>query len=208
MPYRDTAWTALEQWAPTAFLAAGGLFVLPTLVSGVEAATGTGIDVSPAVIFLFLLVVFVALLGLYPGLAERDSALANGSLGLLGATAAILVSTLAISALPVGPTVGKSTALASIVIVAVGSVLTVTAFGVASLRTGAHPRPVGGFLLATGAAMSLMIVAMLRSGHTVPAWVSFGVNGLVATSLGASGYALRSVDGPDAAKSTGDAATS
>lgn len=207
MPHRNTAWATLERWSPAAFLAAGGLFALPAFAFGVEAVTGTGVGVSPAVVFLFLLVAFVALLGLYPGLAERDATLALGGLGLLGATAAVLVPALAVPAL--GGTVGRSTVLASIVAVAVGSALAVTAFGVASLRTGAHPRPVGALLLVTGTGLSLMVVAMLVYGHSTPAWVSFTVNGLVAASLGASGYVLRPVEAPgDAGESSDDVATS
>lgn len=206
MPHRDTAWAALERWSPTALLAAGGLFSLTAFAFGAEAVTGTGVDVSPAVVFLFLLVAFVGLLGLYPGLAERDATLALGCLCLLAVTAAVLVSTLAVPAL-VG-SVGRSAVLASIVAVAVGSALAVAAFGVASLRTGAHPRPVGALLLVTGAGLSLMVVAVLVYGHSTPAWVSFTVNGLVATSLGASGYVLRPVAVPaDGGESADDAVT-
>ena len=208
MSYCNTVWATLERWSQIAFLAAGGLFVLPAVASGFEAATGTGIDVSPAVIYLFLLVVFVGLLGLYPELAERGSAVALGGVSVLAATAAIIVSTLGVTALPLGLTIGESTGMAIIVTIVVRSILTVTTFGVASLRTGAHPRPVGGFLLVAGAAMSLMVAAMLLFGHESPVWVSFIVNGLVAMSLGASGYTLRSVDVPaDNRASTGGLVT-
>lgn len=194
MPYRDTVWAMLKRWNSTAFLAAGGLFILPAFASGVEAATGTGINVPPAVIFLFLLVVFVGLLGLYPGIAKRDSTVALGGVCLLGATVAILITTLGVFTLPIGLNLGKSTAMASIVAVAAGSVLTVTTFGVASLRTGAHPRSVGGFLLAMAASISFMIVAILVFGHSTPAWVSPVVNGLVAVSSGIIGSVLRTED--------------
>jgi len=208
MLYRNTVWGALEQWSPIAFLAAGGSFVLPAVAFGFEAVAGTEIDVSPAVIFLFLLAVFVGLLGLYPALAERGSAVALGGMSVLAATAAIIVSTLTVTVLPLGVTIGASTGLAIIVTIAVGSILTVTTFGVASLRTGAHPRPVGVALLVAGAAMSLMVAAMLLYGHGSPVWVSFVVNGLVAASLGVSGYTLRSVDVPAGnRKSTDDLVT-
>ena len=191
-----TVWAALERWSPIGFLVAGGLFVLPAAASGFDSVTGTGINLSPVVIFLFLLVAFVGLLGLYPALAERGSLMALGGVGTLAATAAIILSTFGVAVLPLGLTIGKSTALVIVVSIAVGAVLTVSTFGVACLRTGAHPRPVGISLLVAGAAMALMVAAMLLYGHSTPVWVSFVVNGLVATSLGASGYTLRLVDVP------------
>ena len=194
MTYSDTAWTTLEQWSPRIFLAAGGLFALPAVVSGVNAVAGTGIAVSPAVIFAFLIVVFVGLLGLYPRLAGRNSTLAQGGVGLLAATAAIILSTLASSVLPIGFSFGKTVIAAIVMTVLVGSALTLTAFGTASLCSGVYSRSVGGFLLTTGAGMSLIIVGMLLFGDPTPTWVPFIANGLIAISLGAIGYTLRIED--------------
>lgn len=195
MSLHDMAGERFEQWSPTAFLAAGGLFAFPAAAFGVEAATGVGAGVPPAVVYLCLLVGFVGLFGLYPGLAEEDATVARGGVGLLAATTAVLVPALGVSLLPLGLTLGKATVMAVIVTIVVGAILTVTAFGVGSLRTGAHARLVGGFLLVAGAAMTLILVAMLRGGHTAPAWVSAVGNGLVAVSFGASGYTLRAADG-------------
>lgn len=186
-----------------AFLAAGGLFALPPLAAGVSAVTGTEIVVSPAVIFMFLVVAFVGLLGLYPALVERDARLANASLGQLAVTTAMLLPAIVLFLYPSGPPVGEALALAIVVTVAVGSTLTVLTFGITSLRTGAHSRLVGGFLLVMAASMSLMIAVMLVFGHSAPDWVSVVVNGLVATSLGTVGSVLRTTDlsteNPDAA---------
>lgn len=101
MPYNSTVWAMLERWSPIAFLAAGGLFVLPTAIYGFGAATGAGNIVPPVVIFVLWVVVFVGLLGLYPRLAQEDSTLALGGVGLLSVTAVVIISTLAAIALPV-----------------------------------------------------------------------------------------------------------
>jgi len=205
----DTVWATLEQWGPIALLLAGGLFVLPAAASGFEAVTGTGINLSPAVIFLFLLVAFVGLLGLYPALAERGSLMALGGVGTLAATAAIILSTFGVAVLPLGLTIGKATALVIVASIAVGAALTVSTFGVACTWTGAHPRPVGISLLVAGAAMALMVVAMVLYGDATPAWVGAVVNGLVAISLGASGYTLRRAGVPTGrAEATNDVTAS
>ncbi|PSQ19917.1 hypothetical protein BRD00_00305 [Halobacteriales archaeon QS_8_69_26] len=196
MTHGSTLWTTLEQWSPLTFLVAAGLFTLPVLAFGFEAVAGIAIDVSPAVVFLFVLVIFVGLLGLYPRLAAHDATLAKGGAALLAATAAIIVLALAASVLSVGPTFGKSTIAAIVMAVLAGSGLTVTTFGTASLRSRAHPRPVGGFLLVTGAGMAVVMVGMLVFGDPAPAWVGAVANGLIAISLGATGYTLRGEDIP------------
>lgn len=192
-----------------AFLVAGGLFALPTVVFGLNAVAGTEIAVSPIVIFIFMLVVFVGLLGLYPQLAERDSTLALGGVGSLAMTAAVLISALGVSVLPIGLTSEKATVLALVMTVAVGSILALTTFGIAILRTGVHSRPVGGFLLTMAASLSFMIVATLLYGDPTPAWVGSVVNGLFAMSLGSIGYVLQAEDIPvENAESTGDVTAS
>jgi hypothetical protein len=205
----DTVWATLEQWGPTALLIAGWLFVLPAAASGFEAVTDTGINLSPAVIFLFLLVAFIGLLGLYPALAERGSLMALGGVGTLAATAAIILSTFGVAVLPLGLTIGKATALVIVASIAVGAALTVSTFGVACTWTGAHPRPVGISLLVAGAAMALMVVAMVLYGDATPTWVGVVVNGFVAISLGASGYTLRRAGVPTGrAEATNDVTAS
>lgn len=191
MSYRNFVWAQVERWSSVAFLVAAGLFVLPTAVFGLRAATGTGSVMSPVIIFGLLLVVFVGLLGLYPGLAERDSILVRCGVGTLGATAAIIIAFLGISVVPAGLTVEKSTILVLVMSVLVGSILTVTSFGLASLQTRAHSRVVGGSLLVLAAGEAFLIAATLFFGDPTPAWVAFVVNGLFATSLGAIGFALR-----------------
>lgn len=194
MVYHKTILEMVEQWSPKVFLAAGGLFALPAVVYGLNTVTGLDIAVPPAVIFLFMMVVFVGLLGLYPRIADQDSTLANGGVVLLAVTAAIIISTFGVSVLFTGPTLGKSTVLAIILTVGVGSILTVTTFGVASLRTDAFSDSVGGFLLVMAAAISFIIVATLVASDPAPAWVGFVGNGLVATSLVSIGHVVRTED--------------
>lgn len=209
MIYRNTIWAMLEQRSPMAFFAAGGLFTLPEIASGLHAVTGAEIVVSPAAIFMFMLVVFIGLLGLYPRLAERDSTLAKGGVGLLALTTLTILPAVGVFMPSTGLAVGEATALAIVVTVAVGSTLTVTTFGVASLRTGTHSRYVGRFLLVMAAGMSFMIVALLVYAHSTPVWVSPVTNGLVATSLGSIGYVLRTADVPtETPDSTGDVTVS
>jgi hypothetical protein len=205
MAYRNRAWATLEQWSPVIFLTAGGLFVLLAAAYGFRAATRAGPAVSPAIIFVCLLVVFTGILGLYPRLAEGNATLALGGVGLLAVTAAIILSILGLSTLSVGPTVGKQTIVASIMSVVVGSTLTLTTFGVASLRTGGHLRPVGGSLLMMAASLSFIVVAMLLFSNPTPAWVGFVASGLFVISSVSIGYVLRTEDVPaDHAETTDD----
>jgi hypothetical protein len=207
MSHGNTVWGVLERWNSVPFLVAGGSFSLVAAAYGFGALTGTGIAVSPATIFVCMLVVFVGLLGLYPRLADRDSTLALGGAGLLVLTTAIILSTLGLSVLPIAVSFGKPTIVAIIASVVVGSTLTLTTFGVASLRTGAHPRPVGGFLLVMAVGTSIVVVAMVLSSNPGPWWVGFVVSGLFAISLGSIGYVLRTDVVPaDSLKSTDDVA--
>jgi len=111
--------------------------------------------------------------------------------------------------LSVGLTSEKAAVLALVMTVTTGSILALTTFGVASLRTGVHSRPVGGFLLVMAASLSFMIVATLLFGDPTPPWVGSVVNGIFAISLGSIGYVLRSEDIPvEHAESTGDVTAS
>lgn len=196
MPYHSMAWSKLEQWDPIGFLVAGGLFLFPAGAYVSNTTTGTERVVSPAFIFVSLLVVFFGLFGLYPRLAERDSILAQDGGGLLAVTAATIVSTLGATLFPMGIPSGRSTVVAIPVTVAVGSILTFTMTGVASFRTGANPRPVGGCLLAMAAGEACLVAATLPQGNPSPPWVALVVSVLFATSLGASGYVLRTPTPP------------
>lgn len=187
------------------FLVAGGLFALPPVASGLAVMTGKEIAMSPAVIFMFMLVVFVGLLGLYPRLADRNARLAKVGVGLLAGTTAIIIPAVGIFIPSTGLPVEEATALAIVIAVAVGSTLTVTTFGIATIWTGAYLRPIGGYLLLLAASMAIMIVVMVVYGHSTPSWVSPVVNGLVAMSLGAIGCVLRTEDILAVSKdSTGD----
>jgi hypothetical protein len=206
MSYGNTVWATLEQWSARTFLTAAGLFVLLAVSYGVSAVTGTEIAVSgPDIIFVFLLVVFVGLLGLYPRLAKRGSTLALGGVGLLAVTAMIILSTIGLSVLPIGLTFGKPTIVAIIMSVVGGSTLTLATFGIASLRTRAHPRLVGSFLLVMAASLLFVFVSMVLFSNPGPALVSFVTSGLFVISLGAIGYVLRTEDvTANKAESTGD----
>lgn len=146
---------------------------------------------SPALIFILLLVVFVGLLGLYPRLVGAGSTLAQAGVGLLSVTTATIVSTLGIVALPVGLTLGKPHIQAIVAAVVVGSTLTLATFGVASLRTGTHSRLVGRALLMLAVGDFSIFVAMQVYGDPTPAWVGFIVGALFVVSLGSIGYVLR-----------------
>ena len=209
MSYDSTVWATLERWCPIAFLAAGGLFVLPTAIFGFGAATGAGNIVSPVVIFVLLLVVFLGVLGLYPRLAQAGSTLALGGVGLLSVTAAIIIATIGAAALPIGPTFEKTHILALVTTVVVGSTLTLATFGVASLRTGVHSRLVGRSLLVMATGDLSIFVAMLVYGDPTPAWVGFVVGALFVTSLESMGYVLRTETiRAERSDSTGDATPS
>lgn len=209
MSYSNTVWGVLERWSALTFLAAAGLFVVPGVIQGYATATGTGHTVSPGVIFVCQLVVFVGLLGLYPRLADRNSTLAAGGVGLVAVTATIILGTLGLSALPIGLALGKPTVFAIVMSVAVGSMLSATTFGGACLRTGAHPRPVGLALLVVAASESFIVVAMLVYADPTPPWVGFLVSWIVVASLGAIGHVLRTgAVTADAAESPGDVTAS
>lgn len=205
MAHSDTVWATPEQWGARAFLAAGGLFAVPVIASVLNAVTDAGVVISPAVVFTFLLVALIGLLGLYPRLAERNATVARGCVGLLAVTATTTVLGIGVFAPFTGYPFGETTALATVVAVAVGTTLTVATFGVATLRMGTHSRLVSASLLMMAAGMSSLIATMVIYGHSTPEWVSTAVNGVIATSLGASGFVLRTQNSPaDAPRTTDD----
>lgn len=205
MSYNNTVWAQFERWNPVPFLLAGGVYGLIAAVYGFRAGTGTGLTVPPPVIFVCLLVVFVGLLGLYPRLASGNPLLALCGLGFLALTTAVIFTTIGLTVLPLGVTLGKPTIVALIMSVVGGSTLTLTTFGVAGLRTGGHLRPVGGFLLVMATGTAGVVVAMFVYSNPTPAWVGFVVSLVFVISLGSIGYVFRREDVPvEPSQSSGD----
>jgi hypothetical protein len=152
-------WRSLEAWSPTLFLVAGVILVGYATVNGVSAFTDLTIEQD---IFEFGYVLgFLGLLGVYPRLADRSPKLARA-----GAVAALLglIAFIGVTLTNVGYAMGvlstERPAWYPVVIVfgVAGFVPGFLLFGVASLRTGAHPRIVGVLLLVPGIIIALMLV--------------------------------------------------
>jgi hypothetical protein len=194
-----------EQWSPTLFLVAGVLLVGHAAISGVRAFTdvATPADVFGPVGFLLAL---VGLYGLYPELVERAPKLARS--GAVVAAVAT-VDYVVIAASTFGQLVGVlppiSDVLPAVFFVShlVAMILTYGLFGVAALRTDAHPRPVGFLLLV----FPILIVVQMANAAVMgnPGAGAFLVGSVLAVVHLAIGYSLGTRSGAhDHGEPTGD----
>lgn len=186
-----TRWGWIERWSPTAFIAAGILFLGTAALFGLVTFTDVSHPVWLTALFGLagLVASFVGLLGLYPGLVDRVPRLARAGLvtvaiagiALVAFPLCLLAKTSGI-VLPTLPTV-------FFVIAMIATILGFLLFGVASLRTCVPSRTVGFLMLATVATFIVLFVADLMYGGS-PRWLDFAVSGVQAVLLLTIGYAL------------------
>jgi hypothetical protein len=191
-----TRWGTLERWSATAFLTAGVLWLLDTVLLGIELFAGVSIlgtpgAVNPVLYISGLVAGIVGLLGLYPGLAGRTPRLARVSAGLV-ALAGVGISVLLVWFITVTllnqPDPPGVLLILSILVAALGIIM----LGIASVRTGVPSRAVGLLVLAIPATLvgGLLLVYVGYGGDS-PDWTSPAIGIVMAVLLLAIGYRLR-----------------
>lgn len=167
---RVEPWGPLERWSPTLFLLAGGILTVYAAINGMNAFTE--MTLNPTGNGLGFLFGFLGLLGLYPSLADRSPWLARvGAAGAVLGAVAFSVFTVNTLAELLGLVSGDPPAWSLFVVLATtGFVLGYLSFGVASLRSGVHPRTVGLVLLMPATVIIVMFAHMV-AGYESPATV-------------------------------------
>lgn len=186
-----TRWGLLERASPTLFLIGGGLVVGHAAIRGIEAFT----DIAPPVdVFgpVGYLIALVGLLGLYPTLGDRTSKVTRAVLAVASIPLAGWIVITVWSGGEVAGIVPPQTEVLPgvfFVVHMVGMVLTYGLFGVAVLRSGAHPRTVGVLLLVVPTLFIAMVAgAALTANATAGAFV---IGSLLALTHLALGYSLQ-----------------
>ena len=146
-------WESLERMNPTLFLVAAGFFLINAVI--VVSGITTGSERMTTLLGETFnaagwAVALVGLLGLYPGVADRNRWLSRA--GAVCATIGVVVFTilsLLSFAFYVRIIEGSIQNLVPLILpgVILGGVLSFLLFGVSSLRTGAHSRVIGALLL-------------------------------------------------------------
>ena len=199
-------WGTLERWRSVALLGPGVGFLLITVNAGFIMVANTGMDLPPLVHLGLMLVAYVGLLGLSRRIVEHAPRLGRVCQALPLIFGLEIVLAFGVGLLPATPP--RALFALTVALGVVGGILTMTAFGVASLWTRAYPRPVGGFLLLTALGFCFVIVKSVLFGDLGgPEWVTVVNNGLVGLSLTAVGYVLRTegkpADGTESAEAVG-----
>lgn len=186
---------SIERWSTTLFLVAGALGLVYTAFWGFVAFAGADYPILRDVVFRLAayVVASVALLGLYPSLADESPKLARAGavfagLSVVGWLADGLLGTSRSLAVYLGATPPAWLGAFGILIL-LGFVLGFPSFGVASLRTDVYSQTVGLALL-TPLLVTAMNIGIVFAGMTSPearALVSLGY----ATSHLAIGFSLR-----------------
>lgn len=191
-------WATLERHRSTAFLVAGLMFVADAAIVGYTMTTaGEALMLlGQAFIAAGWTAGFVGLLGVYPGLADRSRRLARVGLGCIALGIVVFVVMGIASVAYFSELVrGDLSALVPLFLpgVIVGSVIGFSIFGAATLRTGAHARPVGGLFVV------LALFPVVNIGSGIAGFRSMAgtlaiVVGLALVNL-TVGYLLRTEDG-------------
>lgn len=179
----------LEGKSPTLFLVAAALLILFAVTKGIEAVTGS----SPTDVFgpAGYTVAFVALLGMYPALAGRTPRLARvgGVVAVVGVVGWAAVTALTLAALAgVLPPPEEAGALGGAVLApaGLGMLAGYLLFGVATLRSGAHPRALGLLLLAPAVIFAAVfaVFAPLGYGETWGPFLAASAQAVVHLAIG------------------------
>lgn len=191
-------WDTLERWSPAAFLVAGLMFLLSAAITVVDIAVGAEqlrLQLGQATVGAGWIAGLVGLLGLYPGLVDRNRWLVRAgavfcAIGLVG----YAIMTVGVLAIFAGAPEGDLAPLEPVFLplMLAGSVLPFLLFGVASARTDVYPRGVGALLLVQ---VAIFVANVLTPTTPTPATVVLVVLvGLLLVNVGV-GYLLRTGGG-------------
>jgi hypothetical protein len=191
-------WKLLERRSPTLFLSAGVLLLGYAALNGLVAFSDMAyVAVEDVVAPAGLVVGFLGLLGLYPGLVDRSPKLARVGavcVGLGGAAVAVItVQGLAVLA---GLELTSAPGIL-LLLVALGMIPGYLSFGVATRRASGDRRTVGLFLLLPAVVFAAMLsqpfvyAAFGVLSETTMAWSNFGISSAQAVAHLLIGYKLR-----------------
>lgn len=194
MSRESTLLRSLEAWIGIVFLVGGVMFVASAAITVVDIVAGAEqlrLQLGQATVGFGWIAGLVGLLGLYPGLADRNPWLIRVgavfvAIGLVG----YLILTIGVLAIFAGLPEGDLDPLLPVFLplMLAGSVLTFPLFGVASLRSDVHSRTVGLLLLCP---TLLFAVNVLTPTTPTPASLALVlVSGLALVHL-AIGYLLQ-----------------
>lgn len=195
MPEGNTSpWKLVERWSVTLFLIAGGLLVIHAITHGLEAFSGFEYPWHHEFPFgvAGMALGFVALLGLYPKMADRLPKLARvgAVVAVIGAVSWVVMG-LTIFAEEVGaepPAVLDAVGLVMIF----GVILGYLAFSIAGLRTDIVSQT-SGLILLTPVVVMIMNLGIGLSGHGSPAGQFVVASGFAVAHV-AIGATLRTED--------------
>lgn len=189
-------WRLLETWSPAAFLVAGVLWLVDTVLLSIELFTGVSILGTPgavnAVLYISgLVTAIVGLLGFYPGLAGRTPRLARvgaGIVGIAGIAISVFLAWFVAVTLLNKPDPPGAPFILSLLVATLGILL----LGIASIRAGIPSRTVGLLVLAIPATLlgGILLVYVVYGGSS-PDWTSPVIGIFMSVLLLAIGYRLR-----------------
>lgn len=192
----SSRWELLEQLSPTLFLAGGGSLVVHAVHHGLEAFVGIEYPLHHEVPFgvAGMILGFIALLGLYPKLADRTPKL-SGAGAVLAVFGAVGWFVLGVTALAEELGVEPPAWLDAFGLLIIGGViLGYLTFSIASLRTDIVSR-VTGLVLLTPLLVMVMNISIATAGYGSLKG-QFAVSSGFAVAHLAIGVALRSEDIP------------
>lgn len=181
----------LEKWNSVVFLLAGVLLLTGAVVVGLQLLTGNPdflknpFELAP---FVGFVIFYVGLLGLYPPLADNRLQLARLSVLLLFVPVAVML--MFVLSVVIGfdiPYIGP-VSMGAFVMFGLG----IGMFGVGSYQTRIPSRVVGLALLAFAGAWFVFLGAAIVNGFPISQPVNFATIAVMAGSVLAIGYLLRS----------------
>lgn len=190
-------WLTLEEGRAKAFLLAGALWVIDTVLLGIELLAGVSIfgtpgPLNPVLYISGTVAACVGLLGFYPSLAEQARSatrISAGIVGIAGAALAVVLVWFVITTVLNQPDPPAALLILSIL----GVTLGIVCFGILGVWTGIPSRVVGVLLLGIVATLigGLVLVYVVYGGDS-PEWTSPAIGVGVSTCLLLLGVLLRS----------------
>ena len=184
----ESRWTSLETKSSTAFLVGGLLWVLDTMLLGIELFAGVSIlgtpgPVNPILYVSGTIVACIGLLGFYPELADRAPWTARVSAGVV-AIAGTALSLLLVWFITANILNQPDPPGALLVLSMLGVALSFVLFGVAGVWTGVPSRMIGFLLLGVVATIigGIVLVYVIFGGNS-PDWTSPAIGAGVSVIL-------------------------
>lgn len=182
-----TVWSWLEDWSARMLVVGGVLLLLQTVSDVLTLTMDLKLEALAFAPFIGLILSYLGILGLYQPLSDRAPRLSRIGLVLILAPVVALIVLIGALVSSSGMPFSESVGTALVTTIFTGYAVGVVLFGIAMFLTKSPSRAVGIAVFGFAAGWFVLLGASIAYGFPISDWLTFISDGLMATSVLATG---------------------